>query len=548
MAVISGQDLHNTAYTLLAKAATQYPKNYLDKMVDHLRRETNPGAKGVMASILYNILYAAEEPASLCQDTGIPRFHLYLNPGISIDGDIERALTEATIRATEEVPIRKNVVDPLTYENPGTNTGWGVPFVHFHYDATPGPLRIRAELKGFGGEIKSISDWIFTSAGSMEDAVLAYVLNSVIMSKGENCTPGFLGVGVGGYASEAAVNAQNALYRDLSESGGGSPDGSIRRLEERIYRCVNRLGLGPMGGGGDTTTLGVYVERRGTHTAASSVTLCQQCWASRGSEALITEHGASYITPHLETSGLPALIDLLDRELSQGSSGTVYRFNTPVATDDLRKLRVGDVVYLNGTVCTARDGAHRRMADLVRSGAKDTIPPAITKNGAIYHCGPVIGRTPDGWCINAAGPTTSSRFTDDAAFLVEEGVFNLAVGKGTMGTAMVKALRNRGVFLQAVGGCAVSYKRAIAGNDVAWIDLGYPEAVWMFEVHDFGPLVVGIDSHGNSLATATMEQVYENARRLYRDEGLDPEKRYVQYPLSFPGLSLEELIEKMRSD
>jgi fumarate hydratase class I len=376
----------------------------------------------------------------------------------------------------------------------------------------------------------------------MEDAVLSYVLHNVMISKGEGCIPGFIGIGVGGYAGEAVSNARNAVFRELTQKENASlEDAFIRRIEERIFRCVNRLGLGPMGGGGDTTTLGVYMERRGTHTAMSPVAVCQQCWASRGSEALITEDNVEYITPHLELEDVPLLSEMLSGELSK-TGGEIYRFHTPVPIEDILKLRVGDVVYLNGTICTARDGAHRRMADLVRSGDRDRIPGEILQNGTIYHAGPVVSETPDGWCISAAGPTTSSRFSDEAALLIENGIMNLIVGKGTMGDRAVRALKNRGAYLKAVGGCAVTYKRSILRNRVAWLDLGFPEAVWIMEVKEFGPLVVGIDARGGSLANNVMENVYENARGIYQEEGLDPFKRYVQYPQTFSGVSLEELI------
>ena len=122
---------------------------------------------------------------------------------------------EATSRATLEIPMRCNVVEPFTFQNPGNNTGWGTPFIYYHYSSQPGPMRIRAELKGFGGEIKSTADWVFTSTENMADAVLAYVLNNVILSRGEGCIPGFLGIGVGGYLSEAMMNAKNAVFREL---------------------------------------------------------------------------------------------------------------------------------------------------------------------------------------------------------------------------------------------------------------------------------------------------------------------------------------------
>lgn len=544
MEKISAKLIEQAAFALLERTGTKYPKNFLAILVSHFKSESNPGAKSALASILQNIILAAGEPASLCQDTGVPVFHVYLNPGVSIEGDIEAALAEATARATESVPIRQNVVEPFTFENPGTNTGWGVPFVYYHYENKPGPIRLRAELKGFGGEIKSTVDWVFTSTKSMEDAVLAYVLNNVILSKGEGCMPGMLGVGVGGYASEASMNAKNAVFRELGKKReSASEDPFIRRLEERIYRCVNRLGLGPMGDGGDTTTMAVYLERRGTHTAAAPVAVSQQCWASRASEALITADKISYITPHIETGDLPALSNLLSEEMSSGAGTRIHRLNTPVSQEDIRKLKAGDVVYVSGVLCTAREGAHRKMVDIVRSGEEDRIPEEILRHRAIYHCGPVVAEAAGGYSITAAGPTTSSRYTEEAAVLIEKGLMNFIVGKGTMGTPVIDALKGRGVFLKAVGGCAVTYKRCITGNKVEWLDLGFPEAVWSMTVKDFGPLVVGIDATGKSLSENVLETVHANAHEIYREEGLDPKKRYIRNPQTFAGLSLEEVIE-----
>ncbi len=186
------------------------------------------------------------------------------------------------------------------------------------------------------------------------------------------------------------------------------------------------------------------------------------------------------------------------------------------------------------------------MVEKVKERRKHEIPKEILDNGVIFHCGPVIAKDSDRWCVNAAGPTTSSRFTDDAAFLVDQGIIKVALGKGTMGAKMINALRGKGVYLEAVGGCAVTYQKMINQTKVNWLDLGYPEAVWVFDVTHFGPLVVGIDSQGNSLAQGVMEEVYENARDIYSREGLDPCKRYIQYPQTFAGLSLEEVIEKSR--
>ena len=363
--------------------------------------------------------------------------------------------------------------------------------------------------------------------------------------------PGFLGVGVGGYAAEAMSNAKNAVFRELTvespDNHPNSDDNHLRNFEQRILRCVNSLGLGPMGGGGKITTMGVYLERRGTQTALASVAVCQQCWASRGSEALIRQNQVNYVTPHLEKDDVPALKEELSQQFARLEiEENVHELNTPIKTQAILKLRVGDIVYLSGVICTSRDRAHRRMIEKTRAGKGVEIPQEITNNGVIYYCGPVIAKESDRWLICAAGPTTSSRFTADAAFLVENGVIKVVIGKGDMGREMVNALKGRGVYLRAVGGCAVTYRKTINQNDVKWLDLGYPEAVWVLDVTRFGPLVVGIDSLGNSLVGSVMEEVYANARRIYRQEGLDPHRRYAQYPQTTPGLSLEELIERAR--
>jgi len=551
MESISRESISDVAYNLLSNAAMRYSKNYLEKLLNSLKSETSQASKGVILSIVQNIMYAAEEPAPLCQDTGVPTFNVYLNPNISLKGDIRDALTAATIKATDKVPLRKNVIEPFSFKNPGNNTGWGAPYIYFHYSSNPGPMRIRAELKGFGGEWRSTADWVLTSTENMENAVLAYVLNNVLLSKGETCVPGFLGVGVGGYMSEATFNAKNAVFRELNENTLTSPDdtgdNSIRSFEQRIFRCVNNLGIGPMGDGGTTTTLGVYLEKRGTHTSCAPVAVSPICWATRASEALIGEDHIEYLTPHLQKEDVLALREALSQEISRSEKGgKVHELSIPINTEDILKLRVGDIVYVTGTICTARDRAHRKMIEKIQEGKREEIPQEILDNGVIYHCAPVIAKELDGWSIHAAGPTSSSSFTTDEAFLVKNGVSKVVIGKGTMGTDMVNALKGRGVFLEGVGGCAVSYKRMILRNDVKWLDLGYPEAVWIFEVSHFGPLLVGIDSYGNSLTGYVMEDVYENARRIYREEGLDPHKRYIQYPQTFAGLSLEEVIENTK--
>ena len=549
MGSASRNTIKAVAHTLLSKVATMYPMIFMERIIGSYHEERNPAARSILKSIIDNVLLAAEKGVSICQDTGVPAFHVFINPHERIEGDITEAITNAVVGVTRDVPLRKNVIEPFTFENSGTNTGWGVPVIHYHYDSKMEGLGIRAELKGFGGEIKSTYDWIFTSTRSMEDAVLAYVINSVLVSKGEACLPSFLGVGVGGYGADAVSNAKNAVFRESSQLGQeyrSAENDFLSRFEERLFKCVNRLGLGPMGVGGSTTTLGTYVARCGTHTAAAPVALVHQCWANRASEALIRGDTVDYITRHVEKAD----IEGIRARLGNGSvedQGRVHILELPIDAEKLGKLQLGDVVYLTGTVCTARDGAHRRLVELLKEGRKEDIPGEILRWRTLYHCGPIADEISGSWVVNSAGPTTSSRFTDDGAYLVQEGIVDAVIGKGTMGSKMVEAMKGKAVYLKATGGCAVCYGNAIQKVDVRWLELGHPEAVWIFEMERFGPLIVGIDSHGNSMTPKIMEEVYENAHQIYQEEGLNPKTRYVQNPLTLAGLSLEEVIHICRT-
>ncbi len=219
-------------------------------------------------------------------------------------------------------------------------------------------------------------------------------------------------------------------------------------------------------------------------------------------------------------SNPPEVIDAMSDEV---------RLTTPVTEAQVRGLRVGVVVYLSGTIYTMRDMGHRRAVELLRRRAQLPFP---LRDGAIWHCGPVVKRVGEEWVVVAAGPTSSSRFTELGAVLLREGGARLLVGKGGMGQAAVEAMREHGAaFLIATGGCAALYSRMVREvRGVYWLDLGLPEATWELEVKNLGPLIVGIDSEGRSLHEAVRRSVRENLHRIYRDYKIDPEYDYVWWP------------------
>ncbi len=183
-----------------------------------------------------------------------------------------------------------------------------------------------------------------------------------------------------------------------------------------------------------------------------------------------------------------------------------YKFKLPVSEEDVRRLRVGDIVYVTGTMVTARDQAHRRVLELVKKGEK---PPVDLRGLALYHCGPVVRKKPSGeWEIVAAGPTTSTRMEVLEAEFIEATGVRIIIGKGGMGSRTAEACRKHGaVYAVFTGGAAVLAANAIKRvKEVHWLDLGIPEAMWVLEVEDFGPLVVTIDSTGRNLYAELMAE------------------------------------------
>ena len=191
-----------------------------------------------------------------------------------------------------------------------------------------------------------------------------------------------------------------------------------------------------------------------------------------------------------------------------------YRLNLPVGAEEIEKIKVGDVIYITGTMVTARDEAHKMAIEKYDSG--EELPLDFSKV-AIYHCGPIVRKVDDEWEVVAAGPTTSSRMEIFEYDFIKRFGTRIIVGKGGMGKRTMEACREfKAVYTAFTGGAAVLAANAIKKiKDVFWLDeLGMPEALWVMEVENFGPLTVTIDSHGRNLT----EEVKERARKVAEEK------------------------------
>jgi fumarate hydratase subunit beta len=190
-----------------------------------------------------------------------------------------------------------------------------------------------------------------------------------------------------------------------------------------------------------------------------------------------------------------------------------YHFTTPITKKDVKKLRIGDVIYVSGICFTARDEAHERALEMAKKGEK---MPIDFEGLAVYHCGPVVRKVGDTWEIVAAGPTTSTRMDIFEDEFIKEFKVNVVIGKGGMGERTVKAMKKeKAVYTAFVGGAAVVAAKGIKRvKEVHWLDLGTPECLWVLEVEKFGPLIVGIDTHGDSLFQNVADQAHKNLGKI----------------------------------
>ncbi len=184
----------------------------------------------------------------------------------------------------------------------------------------------------------------------------------------------------------------------------------------------------------------------------------------------------------------------------------------PIDGATARQLRVGDILFLTGTIFTARDEAHLLMLEAQESGKGIPFDPSQM---ALFHCGPVVSRQNGGWKVIAAGPTTSIRMELFEDKYLETFRPPIIIGKGGMGDRTQAALESVGaVYTHYTGGAgALAAKRIESVERVEWLEeLGMPEAAWFFKVKDFGPLLVTMDSAGGNLYKDLESTIAENVK------------------------------------
>lgn len=274
--------LEDVTVNLLRTAVTTLPEDVLEALRKAEREETGEIARQQLRTILTNVAAADRLSLPMCQDTGIPLFFV---KGKCLS-HLEEGIRRGVSRATSEIPLRPNVVHPLTRHNPGDNLGKGMPYAHFEF-ADLDFTEITVMTKGAGSENMTALAMLTPSQG--KNGIKAFVLDTVVRAGGNPCPPIIVGLGIGGSADEALLLSKKAVLGRLDRE---NKDLDLAKLETELKEALNLTGIGPMGLGGRTTVLGVKAEVAYCHTASLPVAVTLQCWAARRASARIMKDGS----------------------------------------------------------------------------------------------------------------------------------------------------------------------------------------------------------------------------------------------------------------
>ncbi len=484
------KDFKQSVLELIIDTSTNLPPDVRRALIQsQVREEVGSRAAIALQTIFENISMSEELEGPICQDTGLPTFIVHTPIGAN-QLVMEKEIKEAVAEATKLGKLRTNSVDSLTGANTGDNLGPGTPAIHFH-QWEKDDVEVKLILKGGGCENKNIQYSLpmeidgLGKAGRDLDGIRKCILHAVYQAQGQGCSAGFIGVAIGGDRTTGYEHAKAQLFRKMDDV---NPIPELAELENYVMDTANELGIGTMGFGGNVTLLGCKIGVLNRLPASFFVSVAYNCWAFRRQGVLLdgqtgTRKAWLYKDEELK---MP-----VSASSSFGESAVVLK--APISEEQIRKLKVGDVVIIEGEMHTGRDALHKYLME------HDA--PVDLNGGVIYHCGPVMLKDEEGWHVKAAGPTTSSREEPYQADIIKKFGLRAIIGKGGMGAKTLAGLKDSGaVYLNAIGGAAQFYAKSM--KKVTGVDFleqfGIPEAMWHLEVEGF-PAIVTMDSHGNSL-------------------------------------------------
>ncbi|TFG49165.1 MAG: fumarate hydratase [Anaerolineales bacterium] len=274
-------DLTDQILELVRVTATDLPAD-VEETLRRSREEETDGsaAKGALDTILQNVEMARNNSTPICKDTGTPLFYVTYPEGWSTR-KLTRQIQDAVIQATKKSYLRPNSVNTLTGKNTGDNTGDDhYPSIHFE-EGDGDTLEMDLVLKGGGCENVSTQYKLpdsSLSAGRDLEGVRKVTLDAVTKAQGKGCSPGALGIAIGGDRGSSYMASKEVLLRKLDDKNS---DPALAELEDQITTQANQLDIGPMGFHGKTTLLGTKIKNLHRLPASYFVSISYMCWAYR---------------------------------------------------------------------------------------------------------------------------------------------------------------------------------------------------------------------------------------------------------------------------
>jgi fumarate hydratase subunit alpha len=283
--------MEDVAFNILKQAVIYLPEDVKQALKKAYAEETSETGKTQLKAILDNIELAEKYQAPICQDTGTIIFYVKAGAKAKNLDKLEEPLIKAVRRATKEIPLRPNAVDPFTQKNSGDNTGRLIPYINWEI-VSGNSIELTVMPKGGGSENVCLTGMLVPGEGI--NGLKKFVIESLIKAGAQPCPPTILGVAMGGGSDIAMKIAKKALLRPLNEP---NPNPEIAKLEREIFEAANMTGIGPMGLGGKTTVLGVHIDYAHRHPASFPAAVAFNCWAARRASARVDADGTvEYLT------------------------------------------------------------------------------------------------------------------------------------------------------------------------------------------------------------------------------------------------------------
>ncbi len=487
MALIKKEDFILSISDALQFISYYHSEDFILSMAEAYEKEKSVLAKDAILQILTSSKMSALGHRPICQDTGI--VVAFIEVGMDVqwlsDLSIEDMVNEGVKHAytQKDNPLRPSIVSDPAGKRQNTNDN--TPAIT-HIKVIKGDkVHISISAKGGGSENKAQ----FTTLNP-SDSIVDWVLKVIPEMGAGWCPPGIVGIGIGGTAEKAMLLAKESLMLpiDIHSLVKRGAKNKIEELRIELYNKINSLGIGAQGFGGLTTVLDVKIMDYPCHASSLPIALIPNCAATRHTDFILDGSGpAHFKIPNLNSWPKKAWAPQMEAK----------RINL----DTLDKASIigwkeGDLLLLSGKLLTARDGAHKKIADLLKKG--EALPVGIKlRNKFIYYVGPVDAVLNE--VIGPAGPTTGSRMDQFMEMMLAELGIMGTIGKAERGERAVQTIKKyQSVYLSAVGGAAYLVSKAITSSKVvAFPELGM-EAMYEFEVRDM-PVMVSVDTHGKSI-------------------------------------------------